>query len=120
MSKKKIFLTDKQKKDLEGFEDALDLIGADGPELKKEKDHQIEDYEIYDFLEKENLRLEKLDRFFTTHIPLDKKYSQTERLIKKEQDAIGMLREDILDEIQREDNIFQEFLKGLYQKAYSD
>lgn len=120
MAKKKLFLTDKQKKELEGFEDALDLIGADGPEIKNQKDHQIEDYEIYDFLEKENLRLEKLDRFFTTHIPLDRKYSQTEKLIQKEQDAIGMLREDILDEIQREDNVFQDFMKTLFHKAYSD
>ncbi|MCR9205880.1 MAG: hypothetical protein NXH75_14950 [Halobacteriovoraceae bacterium] len=120
MAKKKIFLTDKQKKELEGFEDALDLIGADGPEIKQQKDHQIEDYEIYDFLEKENLRLEKLDHFFTTHIPLDRKYSQTEKLINKEKEVIGMLREDILDEIQREDNIFQDFMKSMYQKAYSD
>lgn len=119
MAKKKLFLTDEQKKELEGFEEALDLINANGPELKN-KETQIEDYEIYDFLEKENLRLEKLDKFFTTHIPLDKKYSQTEKLILKESEHIALLREDIIDELKRDDNPFQEFMKNLFHKAYSE
>lgn len=118
MAKKKIFLTDKKKKDLEGFEEILDLIGEKGPEIR-DKDQQIEDYEIYDFLEKENLRLEKLDQFFSTHLPLSKTHSQTAKLIEKEMEEIGLLREEIIDELERDESYINEFLKDLYIKAFS-
>ena len=42
MAKKKIFLTDQKKKELEGFEDVLDLIDPSGPEIKNVKNQQIE------------------------------------------------------------------------------
>lgn len=118
MAKKKIFLSDKKKKDLEGFEDVLDLIGEKDAEIKSEKDLQIEDYEIFDFLEKETMRLEKADNFFSTHLPIDKKYSQTDKLIEKELGEVALLREELIDTIKREDSGLNQFISNLFSKSF--
>lgn len=119
MAKKKIFLSDKKQKDLEGFEDVLDLIGEKDAEIRSDKELQIEDYEIFDFLEKEILRLEKADAFFTTHLPIDKKHSQTKKLIEKEKGDVALLREELIDEIKREDSGLCQFLSNLFTKSFS-
>lgn len=119
MAKKKIFLNDKKRKDLEGFEEALDLIGEKGSKVRNEKDLQIEDYEIFDFLEKEILRLEKIDNFFTTHLPIDKRYSQTNKLIEKEHSEVALLREELVEKLSREGSELDQFMANLYAKAFS-
>lgn len=119
MVKKKIFLNEKNKKDLEGFEEALDLIADKGTEVRNEKDLQIEDYEIFDFLEKEILRLEKIDNFFTTHLPIDKRYSQTKKLIEKEHSEAALLREELIEKLVREDSGLDRFIANLFAKVFS-
>lgn len=119
MAKKKIFIDKNKKKDLEGFEDALDLIADKTTEVKNEKDIQIEDYEIFDFLEKEILRLEKIDHFFTTHLPIDKRYSQTQKLIEKEHSEAALLREELAEKMAREDSGLNQFISNLFAKAFS-
>ena len=119
MAKKKIFLDDKKRKELEGFEEALDLINSSESEIKKnDKNQQIEDYEIYDFLEKENLRLEKLDHFFTTHLPIDKVYSQTKKLIEKEKKDVTLLREELVQEFIKSDSPLYSYLAQIYKAAF--
>ncbi|MAF77432.1 MAG: hypothetical protein CME60_04665 [Halobacteriovoraceae bacterium] len=96
--KKKLFLTDHKQKELEGFEEVLDLIDNNGVEVKtRKKEAQIEDYEIYDFLEKEVSRLEKLDQFFSVQMPLEKKYPQTKGLIQREMVELHLLKEEIIE-----------------------
>lgn len=120
MSKKKPTLNDKTNQQLKGFEEVMDLVGLDPASNSKAlKDNQIEDYEIYDFLEKENQRLEKLDRFFSTQIPLEKKYSQTKGLIKKEISEVGMIKDELTMKLMHPTSDFQEFMDELYKKAFS-
>ncbi len=119
MAKKKIFLSDQKKKDLEGFEEIFDLIGEENTEIRSEKEIQIEDYEIFDFLEKETLRLEKIDHFFTTHLPIDKRYSQTNKLIEKEKGDVALLREELIDELRREGSGLYQFISNLFAKSFS-
>ncbi len=117
--KKRVFLTDKKKRELEGFEDVLDLIDNNGVEVKtSKKDAQIEDYEIYDFLEKEVARLEKIDQFFTVQMPLEKKYSQTKGLINKETAAVQDIKDEIIEIISKEDSNLAQFLNHLIQRSY--
>lgn len=118
MAKKKIYLDDKKRKELEGFEEVLDLIDANKAEIKSDKNQQIEDYEIYDFLEKENLRLEKLDHFFTTHLPIDKRYSQTKKLIEKEKKDVTLLREELIQEFIKSDSPLFKYLADIYKGAF--
>ncbi|MCF8058347.1 MAG: hypothetical protein K9K67_03565 [Bacteriovoracaceae bacterium] len=119
MSKKKIYLTDKKKKDLEGFEDVMDLIGQSETEIRSDKEIQIEDYEIFDFLEKEILRLEKIDQFFTTQLPIDKRYSQTKALIEKESGDVALLREEIIDKLKQEESNLNQFMSNLFAKTFN-
>lgn len=119
MVKRKLVLNESQKKELEGFEDSLDLINAEESKSRS-KGYQQEDHKIYDYLEKEKLRLEKIDNLFSVTIPLDRNFSQTEKLIAIEEEKIGLLREDLIQEIQKEDSIFLNFLQKIYEKAYSD
>lgn len=119
MAKKKIYLTEQQKKDLEGFEDLLDLFSEGGAEIRSNNENQIEDYEIYDFLEKENLRLEKLDQFFTTHLPVAKAYQQTSKLIENEEGILGPLRNDLVNLIENPKSHFYKFIDILARKSFS-
>ncbi len=122
MSKKKPTLNDKQNQELEGFEDVLDLVGLDKSAFKKSariSDSQIEDYEIYDFLEKENLRLEKIDRFFNTQIPIDKEYDQTKRLIKREIGEVKEIKDELALKLMEPNSDFLNFLGKLYDKAFN-
>ncbi len=118
-SKKRVFLTDTKKRELEGFEDVLDLIDNNGVEVKvNKKEAQIEDYEIYDFLEKEVARLEKVDQFFTVQMPLEKKYSQTKGLIKKEGADLYIIKDEIITMSSRIDSNLSNFLDDLIRRSY--
>lgn len=118
-SKKRIFLPDNKHKELEGFEEVLDLIDNNGIEVKKSKNEiQIEDYEIYDFLEKEVTRLDKLDQFFSVQMPIEKKYSQTRALIRKENQDIQILKEEILDNTSESFSGLSNYLDYLIRKSY--
>lgn len=120
MAKKKIFLDDKKRKELEGFEEALDLIGESDTEIRNiSKETQIEDYEIYDFLEKEIVRLEKLDQFFTTQIPLDRQYSQSLKLLKREREATALIKEELIGKLARGNSGLSTFLADIYKKTLS-
>ncbi len=117
--KKRIFLTDHKKKELEGFQDVMDLIDGNGIELKvSKKEAQIEDYEIYDFLEKEITRLEKLDRFFTVQMPIEKQYSQTKPLIQKESEEMHLIKDEIIEKISHPSSRLCDFLDDLISKTY--
>ena len=120
MSKKKpLFISDQKKGELAGFEEVLDLVGKDGTQIRTtKKEAQIEDYEIYDFLEKENARLEKLDQFFTTQMPLIKKYPQTEGLIKKEYDETNLIKDELITKLQREDSPLFHFLNQVFKNSF--
>jgi len=120
MSKKKPNLDNMKTNDLKGFEEVLDLVGLDPrANSKKLNDGQIEDYEIYDFLEKENLRLEKIDRFFSTQMPLEKKYSQTKNLIKKEIGEVNLIKDELTLKLMNPQSEFQLFMAELYKKAFN-
>lgn len=118
--KKRIFLSDKKQKELEGFEDVLDLIDKDSNlDVKtSKKEIQIEDYEIYDFLEKEVSRLQKLDQFFTVQMPLEKKYSQTKGLIQKESVQLHAVKDEIIEIISKADSNLSNFLDDLIRRTY--
>jgi hypothetical protein len=119
-NKKSTIITSHKGDDLKGFEEVMDLVGLDpkkGP--KNVKDSQIEDYEIYDFLEKENLRLEKIDRFFNTQIPLEQKYSQTKKLIKEEIGQVNMIKDELTIKMMSPQSDFYLFMEQLYQKAFN-
>lgn len=106
--------------DLKGFEEVMDLVGIDARKSSKNvKDNQIEDYEIYDFLEKENLRLEKIDRFFSTQIPLEKQYSQTKKLIKKEIGEVNMIKDELTMKMMSSQSDFHQFIQDLFSKTFN-
>ena len=118
-AKQKIFVNDNKKKELEGFEEVMDLINTNGVEVKiSKKDAQIEDYEIYDFLEKEEGRLERLDRFFTVQMPIERKYSQTKALIKKESEEMHLIKDEIIEKISHPSSRLCDFLDNLISKTY--
>jgi hypothetical protein len=120
MSKKRTKTNSGSIDDLKGFEEVLDLVGMDPAKAQKNiNEGQIEDYEIYDFLEKENIRLEKLDRFFNTQIPIEKKYGQTRKLIKKEIGEVNLIKDELTMKLMHPQSDFQNFLTELYKKAFN-
>ncbi|MDC1174802.1 hypothetical protein OAT67_05385 [Bacteriovoracaceae bacterium] len=93
---KKVVLPPKKKKDLEGFEEAIDLITGEKTTTVEQKKDQLEDYQIYDYLLKENERLKKVDDLFSTKLKILEKYDQIETLIKEQQDSMAMCREELI------------------------
>ena len=118
-AKKRVYISDDKKKELEGFEDVFDLIDKVGVQVKtKKKEVQIEDYEIYDFLEKEVTRLEKLDQFFTVQMPLEKKYHQTRGLIQKESTELHLIKDELIDKVSTPGSRLGLFLNDLIKRSY--
>jgi hypothetical protein len=116
--KKSVYFTDQTKKDLEGFEEVFDLMDNNGLEIKnKRKEGQIEDYEIYDFLEKEVTRLEKLDQFFTVQMPLEKQYPQTKKLIEKETSELHLIKDELVGILSHKTSPLSAFFDDLIRRA---
>lgn len=121
--KKNIILSAQKKKELEGFQEVLDLVNIDKEKATIEvnnnkKDMPIEDYQIYDFLEKEVARLEKLDQFFTVQMPLEKKYSQTKKLIQKESSELSVIKDEIIELTSQNESNLYNFLDDLIRRTY--
>jgi predicted methyltransferase len=119
MAKKKINLSSDKLKELEGFEDVVDLVFGEGSSVSQvAREKNIEGYEVYSFLDRENQRLEAVDRFFTTKLKTMEFYSQSETLVKKQKAH----RDSLLDFLSRRmaspDSLINKRIAQLYDQAF--
>jgi hypothetical protein len=98
MAKKKLVLSKKKLEELKGFEDVLDLFTGVDTEIAAPQapSGPFEDHSVYDFLEREYFRLEKLDRYFGQQLPLLQAYPQTEGLIEAQKEERDFLLADLV------------------------
>lgn len=105
-------MTNKKDKDELGLESLADLF----PEQKGKKPYQkdpdaIQDYEIYNFLEVENKRLEKIDLFYGSQINTLKRFFQVPTLIDKQKEEAFDLRKELLEEVLGHDDLLEAQLR---------
>ena len=123
---KKIFrkLTPKQREDLEGFEDVVDImfdinIDRTSKSSTKDNDTTSDSYELYNFLDTERNRLKKLDHLFGIIVPNIEINSQTIALIELQTQELEENRELATNIVNHKDSIFFKNISELFNKAFS-
>lgn len=118
--KKRIVITQDKLKDLEGFEEVMDLLFDEKRVLTQQEARANKDdtFEIYSFLEKENSRLKKLDRFFSQQIRTHEFYSQTSDLCEKQTDRMETAKKELISKLSNESSPLQVNLAHLFEKTF--
>lgn len=105
-------------KNLQGFEEVAELfIDEDGQKIKPRKS-QVEDYEVFNFLEKELKRLTKIDHFFRDQYHIIKQYSQTKTLIYEEQVELDRTKSEFVMKISEEDSYFMDNMNHMFMSVF--
>ncbi len=119
MAKKiKRVATDKMK-ELSGFEEVFDLF--DSTEIREGSiDPRSGDdtFQLYHFLENENIRLKLLDQFFSDKIKTLKKYPQSKVLIDEQLAKKEQILKQLVPQIMSHDSAFNEEMERLFNKAF--
>ncbi len=118
---KKIVLTNEKMNSLKGFEDALDLLdekvtiheGKGGVT----QDHGSDNYELYNFLESELVRLNVLDQFFTYKISNIEANSPTQHLIEIQTVKLQQAREELVTLLKNPQSSFMKRLEHLWNSS---
>lgn len=116
MVKKKIPLNSEKLEQIKGFEEVFDLISDDDIEAIANSNLPIEDYEIYDFLLKENIRLLQIDSLFGTKLKVQKKYDQIDHLLDEQISNQHLAQEDVIGQIAVKDSNFMKNLSKFFDK----
>lgn len=106
-------------KELDGFEEVFDLF--EGTELKEGKiDPRSGDdtFELYNFLENENKRLQLLDQLYTSKIKTLKRHPQSAKLCKEQAIKKQQLLDQLVPYVASHDSAFNEEMERLFNKAY--
>ena len=106
MAKKKISISKEQKQNLAGFEEILDLVTGEETELVQPRKNQIEDYEVFNYLEKEIQRLEKTDHFIRHQIPILKNTPVIDSTLDNEQVFLDKVKQSFINKISEKDSQF--------------
>lgn len=114
----------KNKTTSKGFEELIEVYLSTEDYLasvKKEQDlnRNYDQYELQQFLELENIRLGKLESFFTKKIPAKKNFSQTEKLIIHQQERKSEILEKSVPQICKLNSTLQLNLNELFNAHFS-
>lgn len=108
LKKNKVVLPEKNLRELKGFEEVLDLIGQEGSEFtsptETKRKGDLEDYEIFNFLEKESSRLSKIDELINKKIATIKRYPQQEILLEKQEEEKNFLKDELTHRLMEVDS----------------
>ena len=106
MVKKKMSISKEQKKNLAGFEEILDLVTGEETELVQPRKSQIEDYELFNYLEKEIQRLEKADHFIRHQIPILRDTPVIDHTLDDEQVLLDKIKRRFIDKVSESESQF--------------
>lgn len=106
-------------KQLDGFEEVFDLF--EGAEFKEGAiDPRIGDdnFELYNFLENENKRLQLLDQLYSTKIKTLMRHPQSKNLAKEQAQKREQLLNLLVPLVASHDSAFNEEMERVFNKAY--
>ncbi|CBW26275.1 hypothetical protein BMS_1412 [Halobacteriovorax marinus SJ] len=122
MVKKK--LISKEKLDeIKGFEEIMDLVIDEHEKLEVEKKQREaeklnDSYLLYNFLEDEAHRLEKLSKFFGTKINNYKNFNQTSHILKKQDIQRKQIKKDLVEFQMSEYSPLNKHLEKLFNALF--
>lgn len=119
---KKIVINQDKKKDLVGFEEIYDLIDDkildnNDSQGKITNDKLADNYDLYDFLDVEFKRLQKINDILTKKLDNLKNFPQTETLINEQKAHISSIKNELLDILEDPNNKIHEELSKLWKTA---
>lgn len=103
----------------EVFEDYLESEEYKDQQRKERESKSGDQYELQYFLEQENARLKGLEVFLTKKVPLKINFSQTEKLIKVQEDRKKVLLEKMGPEFQKLTSTLQKNLAHFFNSHFS-
>ncbi len=119
---KKILVEQEKKKELTGFEGIYGLINdkiVDAGELKSKitNDKLADNYDLYDFLEIEFKRLQKINEILTKKLDNFKNYPQTETLINLQKEQILSHKQKLIELLVNPNHTIHNELSILWETA---
>lgn len=116
-------MSDEQKrgKELKGFEEVLDLINHESPRSEREKQRRSkhDPYELYNFLELENQRLQKLEIFFNDKVQNLAEHPTTEELCDIQQNQIDQMRKQLWSILHSPNSIYLKNMRLMFNKVFN-
>tara|TARA_R110000868_G_scaffold390856_1_gene660662 strand:- start:3325 stop:3714 length:390 start_codon:yes stop_codon:yes gene_type:complete len=119
MVKKVKTLSSEKMKELDGFDEVFDLF--EGTEFKEGSiDPRSGDdtFELYNFLENENIRLQLLDHLYCSKIKTMQRYPQSSKLCEEQQRKKLQILSQLVPKVSSHDSAFNEEMERLFNKAY--
>ncbi len=110
MSKKKI--------DYGGFEDIAELIEDDGRPIRSKSDDLYKEHELLQFLEQEELRLTKLDTFFTRKYDNLVTTPQSQAIHKELSKKVDRKRQDLIKKLGHTQSAVNQELMQMWRSMF--
>lgn len=105
-------------KELEGFEDVLDLVYEERPTVKKNAESGTQTFETMAFLEEEEDRLRRMETLFSAAIPNATEYPQEDYALAEIQDYRDMLLGELTTELSKLDSPLHRNLESLFKTLF--
>lgn len=120
MSKKigKHRISPQKMKDLEGFEDVLDLVYEERPTVKKGSESSSQSFETMAFLEEEEERLRRLETIFSSAIPNAMAHPQEDHVIAELVDQRDTLLNELTDHMIKSDSALNQNLNSIFKTIF--
>lgn len=123
MSKKNKILPKEKMVEIKGFEEIMDLVldeqeQVQAEQKKKELEKYNDTYKLYNFLENEVSRLEKLSQFFGTKLNNYKKFNQTNYIANKQVVISEETKTNLVKRIIPADSHLNTQLKSIFDSLF--
>jgi hypothetical protein len=105
--------------DLSGFSELLDNK-KQAPKRKTSSSSKVETYELLTFIEDETNRLSKLCDFFDSKLKNSVQYSQTDEVIKRQNQHNRRLKDKLKNELEGKDSEFTKNLAHLFDSHFKE
>lgn len=106
-------------KELSGFEEVFDLF--EGTEFKEgaiDPRSGDDTFELYNFLENENTRLQLLDHLYSSKIKILSKHPQSKKLIEEQRQKKQLILNQLVPKVSSHDSAFNEEMERIFNNAY--
>jgi hypothetical protein len=123
VAKKNKVLSKEKMDEIKGFEDIMDLVLDEQEQVqaehkKKELEKYNDTYKLYNFLENEVRRLEKLSQFFGTKLKNYKKFNQTKYISTKQEKICDETKSDLAKRLTPSNSHFNKQLQSLFDSLF--
>lgn len=119
-NKKKSRFDDPQKNELSGFEEVIDFLVDEKRKVDNDKKHiGVNPFDLFNFLEKEKTRLEKIDLLFRSKVPHLENNALSKKLCDIQEERLEMSRSELTKKLSDKKSPLYKNLNDLFEKTFS-